>query len=208
MQTHKIFVLTLSLFGVLNLTGCSLGPVATPTVARYFLQAPANQPVVQHKHKKTSLLLASIASAPGYDSTAMHYVITPYQLQSFATHAWVSPPAQLWQPILMQSLQKSGLLTIVQTPTPIQTHYRLQVTLNHFEQNFQKPQSVFNMGASVQLQNIVSGKVIASKTFNISIPAQTNTPYAGVLAANQAIAIMDENIRNLLENYLFGSKAS
>lgn len=179
------------------LTACSLGPVKTPEVAQYFLQAPpVKQEVVTHEHH--SILLATIESAPGYQTNAMHYVITPYQLQSFSTHAWVSPPAKLWQPILENAIEQSGLGVVVHVPTPAQTQYRLNVRLDRFEQNFQQPQSVFVMQASVVLQGVKTGRVIAQHTFTVTVPAQTNTPYAGVLAANQAVGEMNQKIVNYL----------
>jgi len=202
-EYKKLSTLCLKLLGATSLTlalaACSFGPVKTPSVANYFLQPLDIQMKYSHtaKHPKT-ILVATIQSAPGYQTNAMHYVITPFQLQSFATHAWVSPPAKLWQPILQTALTHAQVGAIVATPTPVQADYRLDVRLNRFEQNFQKPQSVFVMQASVVLQNIHTGRVAGQRTFNIRIPAQKSTPYAGVLAANKAVSEMDKDIISYL----------
>jgi cholesterol transport system auxiliary component len=190
---------------VFSLAACSLGPVQTPPVGQYFLQAP---PVLVQRAPllQRSILIATIQSAPGYETNAMRYVMTPYQLESFTTHAWVSPPAQLWQPLLEAALQQSGIGMIVHTPIPVQTHYRLDIRLDHFEQNFQKPQSVFLMQASVMVQNVYTGHLMGAKTFRVSVPAQTNTPYAGVLAANTAVVQMDREIVSYVVNQLSVSR--
>ena len=71
----------------LLLSACSFGPIAAPEVSHYFLQgAPADMHhIISAKH--VSILVAPIVSAPGYETSAMHYVLTPYQLQSFVKHA-------------------------------------------------------------------------------------------------------------------------
>ena len=194
---YVVFKVSCFLAAVFSLAACSLSPVPTPEVAQYFLQvtpAPVHQ---ASKHHRT-IFLATIQSAPGYETTAMCYIETPYQLQSFTTHAWISPPAQLWQPLLESALQQSGVGMIVHTPIPVETDYRLDVHLNRFEQNFQKPESVFFMQASVLLQNVKTGRVMGEKTFSVSVPAQTNTPYAGVLAANSAVGKIDREIISYL----------
>jgi cholesterol transport system auxiliary component len=177
------------------LSACSFAPVSTPAVAKYFLQPlPQQLPEPTERMHKGSVLIMPIKSAPGYNSNNMHYVITPYQLQTFVTHQWVSPPAVMWQPILVSSLRHAGVAVVVSTPTPVQTDYSVQVHLYQFEQNFQRPQSVFDLTATAQVQNNHTGKVIALKSFSTHVPAQANTPYGGVLAANQAIAQMDAKI--------------
>lgn len=192
----------LSLMGFgLSLASCSLGPVPAPPVAQYFLQAQPTTTQAMSSHPKV-ILLSAIQSAPGYQTNAMLYVMTPYQLESFTMHAWVSPPAQLWRPLLESALQQSGVGMIVHAPISVQADYSIHVHLNRFEQNFQKPQSVFLMQASVVLQKVKTGQVMSEKTFSVSVPAQANTPYAGVLAANIAVETMDEEIAGYLRKRL------
>jgi cholesterol transport system auxiliary component len=187
----------------LALTACSLGPIKTPPVAQYFLQPlDIHMKYAYHRGRPKTILMASIQSAPGYQTNAMHYVITPYQLQSFSTHTWISPPAKLWQPLLETALSHAQVGIIVHTPTPANTDYRLDIRLDKFEQNFQKPQSVFVMQATVTLQNIHTGYVTGAKTFDVTLPAQKNTPYAGVLAANRVVSEMDKDIVAYLERLI------
>ena len=197
MKTKRIIQHALIVSSLLWLSACSLGPVDTPEVAHYFLQVPPMKPI-SHQVHQNSIMVAPIQSAPGYSTDAMRYVITPYQLQSFATHSWISPPAQLWQPLLESALSQAGAGIIVHSPSPIQAKYHLGIVLNRFEQNFQKPQSVFDMTATAVLQNVATGKVLGQKTFAVTVPAQKNTPYAGVLAANQAVAKIDQQIASFL----------
>ena len=41
--------------------------------------------------------------------------------------------------------------------------------------------------------------MVAQRTFTVRVPAQANTPYAGVLAANQAVADMNVKIIRFIQ---------
>src|SRR3990167_9678049 len=58
------------------------------------------------KQKSTySLLVSQPASNAGYQTEQMLYTDQPYVLRPFAHSAWVSSPAQMLYPLMLQSLQ-------------------------------------------------------------------------------------------------------
>lgn len=139
------------------------------------------------KPSRNTLLVTPPEAAPGYETNAMRYIKKPYQLETFAKNAWASPPADMLEPLLVQSLQRSGRFYAVSSGAYTQgSNYRLDTEVLSLQQNFLTKPSVLEFSVKVVLTHVDDNKVLASRIISKQIPCPTNTPYGGVIAANRA----------------------
>ena len=137
--------------------------------------------------KPISLLVTAPEAGAGYQTNAMLYVKKPYQLESFAKNSWVDTPANMFYPLLIQSIQRSGFFAAVSSSSyTVGSTYRLDTQLLRLEQSFLVQPSVLNFSVKVVLTRISDNKILASKILNQQIPCSADTPYGGVIAANKA----------------------
>lgn len=134
-----------------------------------------------------SILVAQSDAMAGYQTEQMLYTDRLYQLNAFAHSAWISPPANMLTPLMVQSLQHSHYFHAVATgPYADKTDYRLDTELLNLEQNFLVKPSRLEFKVQVVLTRVTDNKVLASRTFMEQIPCLTDTPYGGVIATNRA----------------------
>lgn len=171
---------------LVSLTGC-FGPVKTPPVKTYTLSP---EPYIQASaaHRGRAVLMVNPPTAsPGYETSDMIYTTNEHQLSHFSRHTWVAPPAKMLQPLLVTSWQNSGCLhAVVAGPYAGKADYTANTQLLVLQQEFSDYGSVERMAILVSLVDNASGAIIASRQFTAVVPAQSN-PYAGVVAANQAV---------------------
>jgi cholesterol transport system auxiliary component len=170
------------------LSACSLSPVKIPPMAKFTLSPSVVLKPAGRQSNKTLLVSTPVASA-GYNTKQMQYMMTPYQLQAFAHNQWVAPPAQMLTPIFAAAIRSQKFYkAVVEPPFSGLTDYNLQTQLMSFDQNFMQPVSRFVMVVQASLVNNATNRVVASRRFKVVMPAPGNNPYAGVLAANKAVA--------------------
>ncbi len=132
---------------------------------------------------------------PGYRTSKMIYTKTPFQLKSFSVNKWVAPPAQMLLTVLLQRIRERNYFkAVVSPPFSGSTNYRLDTQLISLQQEFYRPESGVRFIVQANLFSNATNTVIASKRFHAYIPAPGNNPYAGVLAANRAAAIITTQI--------------
>ncbi len=170
----------------LTLSACSpFSPVVLPTINNYMLNQAATQKIAVRAQHKTVLVAIPTAS-PGFQSTQMIYQLKPYQLQAFSKNAWIAPPAQMLQPLIVQSLRNSGVFhAVIAAPTVVSTNERLVVHLLQLQQNFIVRPSRIEMAIQVDVIN-KNNKAIASRRFTQTVLCKQDNPQAGVIAANLA----------------------
>lgn len=166
------------------LTAC-LRPVKTPVIKTYTLSS--EQPShAQHKGGAHTLLVNTVTANPGYNTSNIMYTEQPYQLNHFTTHSWIEPPAQLLTPLLVGSLQNSGCLRAVSASSyGGTTDFTLNTQLLTLRQEFDKNNSCVRISIQLTLVDNTSSRIVATRTIEMTMPAQQNTPYAGVVAANE-----------------------
>lgn len=169
------------------LAGCSvLGPVKTTPVSSYTLTAGEQTPQPA-RHGKQVLLIATPTAASGYQSADMIYTLDRYELKSFAKHRWVAPPADMLQPLLLQSLQNSGCFNaVVAPPFSGSADLVLDTKILTLQQEFSGNTSQVTLALQTTLSDSTTRKVVLNQQLQTSVAASANTPYAGVIAANQA----------------------
>ncbi len=184
-KNFSVFILLASLF----LTGCSLAPIKSPPISAYQLDSRyATSPYIYRHQTQTTLLVSEPVADPGYQTDAMIYVMKPYQLRSFSYNRWVSPPSDMLMSVLSTRLRQMNYFkAVVAPPFGGATDYRLDTQLIAFQQEFLNPVSQFHIILQATLIDNHNNKIMASRQFEKIIPAQSNDPYSGVLAANKAV---------------------
>lgn len=175
---------------VLHTVSCSLpGKPKENTIKTYMLRWDAPVLTGQEPSQQycLTLLVNTPRSAPGFESSHMVYIETPYRLDYFATHAWVDSPARMMAPLIRRDLESSGLFEkVVSSPVrSINYNLRLEFELQYLQQDFTAGKNEEQVGVRVDLFDVSHHELIGSKVFSLSEPAKARTPYAGVVAANQ-----------------------
>jgi cholesterol transport system auxiliary component len=181
----------LALPGLAGLGGCSasLLPKPPPAAARYTLDGSAATPSTAPAAAADApvLLVALPSAAPGYDSTRMLYQRQPQQLEAFAFHEWVEPPARLLAPLIVQALQATGAFrAVLLAPTSGSGGLRLETEVVRLQQDFSAQPSAVRLTLRAALIDTATRRVVAAQDFDASVPAARDDPVAGVAAAQQA----------------------
>ena len=137
--------------------------------------------------KHQSLFINKPTALAGYNRTDMLYVDKPYALTAFAYHAWVDTPADMLLPLIMQSVQAMQYFdATASSPIVSSTSYRLDNQLLELHQSFMQNPSVLYFSVKVTLTRVADNQIIASTILQQAVNCPKNTPYGGVIAANQA----------------------
>ena len=138
---------------------------------------------------RRSLLVSTPLSSAGYASSRMVYVEQAHRLNAFARHQWADSPARMLEPLLIEAAQHSGLFQVVTGfDARVPTELRLDTQLLYLRQRFDTQGSEVQLALRVNLIDVKNSRVLAGSVIRVQRPAGEATPYAGVLAANQAVA--------------------
>lgn len=175
------------------LVACS--PIKLPPLDSFTINSmqPAAVPKLASSHK--TLFIADPGAAPGYNSNAMIYVMTPFKLESYSQNQWVAPPAQMLLPVIADAVRRTNYFSAVITPPFAgNTDYSLDTSLVNLQQEFLLPTSQEHLTMLATLINNSTNRVVATQRFDFQVPAPTNNPYGGVLAANTAAGMLSAKI--------------
>lgn len=175
--------LILVCFVILN--SCSIfSPVKGPDHT-YMITSVACPKTYGRSH--LTLFVAPITSNDIFNTSQMAYTIKPYQISYFAKNAWAEPPAEMLQPLLVQTLQNTHFFRAV-TTLPAQSDYVLNVQLLELRQNFLCQPSRIELKLRAQIINSVTNEIVGTQLFCVVRAAPCCNPYGGVIAANEATA--------------------
>lgn len=181
-------VLALSVF----LYGCSLPmlhPPAEQPARNYLLEWHSGTAPAVRSPRRDSLLVAPVLSTAGFDGSDMAYMRTAHQIEYFANHRWVDSPARMLEPLLVRAAEQSGLFrNVVEAGSGADVDLRLDSKLIYLQQVCRLNPSELQLALRVTLTEVTSATVVASRTLSVSEPIEDRTPYAGVQAANRAVA--------------------
>ena len=184
-------VLLLSLIAFLMTACTAIKPSVTN---QYTLNAFSNQ-AYKRTASARSILVNKPESVAGFETEQMLYMNKPYELGIFAHNAWIDPPGDMLFPLIVQSLQSSGyFFAVASTASSETTDYRLDTQLIELQQNFLYKPSVLEFAAKVVLTKVSTNQIIASRVIKKRIPCPQNTPYGGVIAANQATRLFTADL--------------
>ena len=183
--------------------GCSaLLPNALQTPGFHSLDSVASTPhaVAAPNAAAPTLLVSSPHAASGFDSRHMIYVRTAHKLEYFARNEWIDTPARMLAPLLATSLTRSGSFrAVVLMPSMAAGDINLDTEIVRLQQEFDTPGSAgrpshvrFTLNAT--LLDSTTRRVIVSREFESRVAAPSNDPAGGVVAANQAVQIVLDQV--------------
>jgi cholesterol transport system auxiliary component len=184
-----------------SLSGCALfSPVNVDTQRNVLNNVPLDLPS-ETTHPATLLVLTP-QIAPAYAKTQMAYSIQPYQVAYFTRNAWAETPSQMIQPLVVQTLRSTHYFSEVLSAPYFGRHtFALRTELLQLEQDFTSDPATLRLTMRVALSRAATNQVIATKEWSVSQPMSQKTPYAGVVAANEAIQnLLRELARFVIEN--------
>lgn len=185
----------LAALSVMMLSGCSLlSPVKSDNQTTYVLNSlPCN--LATYRAHATTLMVMQPEISQAYNTTEMAYSIKPYQIAYFSQNRWAETPAQMFYPLLVQTLQNTHFFhAVVTAPYTGNYDYILTTQILQLLQDFSWCPARVQFTVRVQLSKVATGKVIATKQFTVLQPFRNRFPYAGVFAANHATAKMLQEI--------------
>lgn len=183
MQSFLLFTIMLAL------VSCSgFGPVPVKPQKTYLL-SEVNHNTIHAKKLPVTILVTTPAADAGFNTNAMAYMKTPFQLSYYSQHQWVDAPATMLVPLMVQSLsQTNHFAHVVAPPYTSAMSYRLDTRLVALFQDFTQKPSVVHLKLRGQLISAYNQHLIASNTFVASVAAPSDDAYGQVQAANMAVA--------------------
>lgn len=169
-------------------SGCTLfSPVENDIRVEVINKLPLELP--QRETHTATLLVLPPAINPVYDTVQMAYRIRPHQVDYFSQHQWGASPAQMLQPLLARTLENTHYFSAVLTPPYFGPYsYALRTEVLEITQDFTSDPATLHLSLRVQLADGASNRIISSQSISLREPIFQKTPYAGVVAANDATA--------------------
>ena len=143
----------------------------------------------------STLIVNAPRAAAGYDSPQMVYVRVAHQLEHFARSEWVDTPARMLAPVIVAALESTaGLRVIGPAAGGIAGDLRLDTELLLLQQEFGGGPSRVRLALRATLSDNTTRQVISSQVFDESIASASEDAYGGVVAANQAVQLVMEQL--------------
>lgn len=201
-------LLIFALVFFLGACGSPLGPKrAAETTRTYVLQAPADMAPTTGDPKGPVLLVSPVLSAAGFGSSDMAYMRKPHEIEYFAVHRWVDSPARMLDPLLVQAAEQSALFrSVVASGRGVRADLRLESRLIHLQQVCRLNPSQLQLALRVSLIDVASARSLASRTLSINEAIVARTPYAGVQAANRAVARLLSELQGFLAEQISAAR--
>ena len=179
--------------------GCgAIAPVLSPHPTFYSLAgAPNTATPVPPPAAVTAptLIVTPPHAAAGFDSQRIMYLRQANQLEYFAHNEWIDTPARMLAPLIVAAVESSGAFrAVVQTPSPAAGEMRLDTEILRLQHEFLSAPSRVRFTLRAYLMESASRRVIASREFEGAVPAASEDPYGGVVAANRAVRTVLENL--------------
>jgi len=185
----------------LALEGCTL--LAPPGAAppSLFTLAPGRENVPVHGLAAQTIEIAPPSARPGFEGPRMAYVTRPYEIQFFARHQWVEPPARMIAPLLGEALERDGSFQATPSGGSFAPALRLETEIVALQQEFTTQPSQLRFTLRARLLDASESRVLATAGFEAVEPSPSEDPYGGVIAANRAVArVLDELVKWCAEN--------
>lgn len=193
--THSCRLLAAGL-SLLAVCACgTLRPVATPQPAFYALDGTRGAAPAEAPAAAPTLIINSPHAAAGFDSPRIIYVRETHQLEYFAHSEWVDPPARMLAPLLVAAIESTGAFrAVVLTPSAAAGDLRLDTEIVRLQHEFLTQPSRVRFTLRAHLVDDKTRRVLASREFDAAVPASSDDPYGGVVAANRAVQTVLENL--------------
>lgn len=192
MSTRRIQVLIVVLLAI-GMAACG-----SPSV-RYYVVDPGPAPVrASATPLPVTLLVARVTSSSLYRADRLVYASGPLQLGVYEYHRWASPPADLMQNILIDSLRSTGQYrSVSRVGTNLRGSYILRGQLNALDES-DKPALTGRFSFQLELFDPKAGATIWSDSYVHEEPVNGKTVADVVDALDRNVrAGMDQLVGNL-----------
>jgi cholesterol transport system auxiliary component len=179
--------------------GCgALAPVLSPHPNFYSLsdaRSTATPAPPRAAVTAPTLIVSPPHAAAGFDSQRIMYLRQADQLEYFAHNEWIDTPARMLAPLIVAAVERSAAFrAVVQTPSPAAGEMRLDTEILRLQHEFLSAPSRVRFTLRAYLVENATRRVIASREFEAAVPAASENPYGGVVAANRAVQTVLEDL--------------
>jgi cholesterol transport system auxiliary component len=173
---------------VVLFSGCALlSPVKTDTKKYALNDIPLDLPR-ERTHSATLLVLVP-ETEPLYATTQMAYTTQAYQIAYFSQNEWAETPSQMIQPLIVETLRHTHYFSVVLSSPDFGRHtFTLRSQILEIKQDFTSEPAMLQLTMRSYLSREATNQVIATKELSVHEPMRERNPYAGVVAANEAVA--------------------
>jgi cholesterol transport system auxiliary component len=169
------------------LSGCTLfSPVNVDTKNNVLKNIPLDLP--GERTRPATLLVLEPETTPAYATTQMAYSTQAYQIAYFTKNDWAETPSQMIQPLIVQTLRNTHYFSEVLSPPDFGRHtFVLHSEILELKQDFTSEPAMLQLAMRISLSRDATNQVVATKELSVSQPMSERNPYAGVVAANEAL---------------------
>lgn len=186
----------------LTLAGCgALIPAKTPQASFYSLDNAhseargATLPAAIVSRTAPTLIVNPPHAASAITSQRIIYLREPHKFEYFAHSEWIDTPARMLAPLIVAALENSGAFrAVVLTPTAAAGDLRLDTEIIRLQHEFHTQPSQVRFTLRAYLVEDKTRRVLAWREFDATVPAASENPYGGVVAANQAVQTVLANL--------------
>ncbi len=144
---------------------------------------------------QATLIVNLSTAAAGFDSARMVYSRVPYKQEYFAHSQWVDTPARMLTPLIVKVLKAKSILSAVTiSANSANSDYTLDTQIIRLQQEFFSPQSRERFTLRATLIDNIKHEVIFVRDLDVVVTAKTENPYGGVVAANEAVQMLLEEL--------------
>lgn len=179
------------------LVACS----STPPMRHYLLDAVLPLEIPTHQTEQV-IQVSMPRAAPGFDTPAQIYIRSPFVLERYSQSQWVDTPARLLLPLMVRTIEASGLFVAVLSETAPQVagELRLDTEILRLQQEFLTQPSQVRLMFRLRLLNMATSEVVATQIIEIIEKAPSEDAQGGMIATNQAVGkFLEALVRFLAE---------
>lgn len=181
----NLFLILISL----ALSACSLLSPVPNTAPNEYMIDTMPQSVIKKSRHHGALYVPLPQSSVIVNTSLMAYKEKAHEISYFSKNRWAATPAQMLQPLIVDTLQKTkNFRAVGGTGTPGNYDYLLNTQILVLQQEFYSHGSVVKMKLRAQLVKVSTNQIIKVKEFEVIERAPYYSPYGGVIAANRATA--------------------
>lgn len=186
---------------VLMVSGCLPTRTESPPTHTFRLSLDPERIQSRSADSNGPILLVSVPVAePGYETTKMVYLKRPYELEPYAVNQWADTPARMFASLMNETLSRTGTWrAVVPLPSSIRGDFRLDMYGFVLQQEFMQDPSRVRISVRAQLIDLRESRVVATRAFETVENAPTGDAYGGVVAANQAVAALLDDMSSWLK---------
>jgi cholesterol transport system auxiliary component len=126
-------------------------------------------------------------AAPLYATRRMAYSTERHQIGHFNESEWALPPAQMMQPLLVETLRRTGRFAAVDAAVAARANFTLRSEVLEVLQDFTVQPALFRLRMRVSLERGADRGIVAARELSATEPLRENTASAGVAAGNEAM---------------------